>query len=231
MTAARPLARLIDSPITDSFICLDKKNFRRDARSCSRRRTRRRCRRDEEEIDMRKTVAGLFVSVDNVVEAPEKWTGPYFGPQVGGVVGSLVAGGDTLLLGRVTYETFAASFAGDTGGDPMAAQMNAFEKVVVSTTLERAEWQNSTLVNGDVEAAVTELKQREGRNINLSGSATLVAWLLRHGLLDELHLLVFPVVVGEGRRLFDGGGSPVPLTLVAHEAFDSGVLHLEYHCA
>lgn len=180
---------------------------------------------------MRKTVAGLFVSVDGVVEAPEKWTGPYFGPRVGGVVGSLIAGGDTLLLGRLTYETFAASFAGDTSGDPMAAQMNAFEKVVVSTTLEKAQWQNTTLVSGDVEAAVTELKQREGRNVNLSGSATLVAWLLRHGLLDELHLLVFPVVVGEGRRLFEGGGSPVPLTLAAHEELDSGVLHLEYRSA
>lgn len=180
---------------------------------------------------MRKTVAGLFISVDNVVETPEKWTGPYFGPDVGQAVGSLIAGGDTLLLGRRTYQTFAASFAGDTSGDPMAAQMNDVAKVVVSNTLEKAEWQNSTLVNGDVEAAVTELKQREGRNINLSGSATLVAWLLRHGLLDELHLLVFPVVVGEGRRLFEGGGGPVPLTLASHEAFDSGVLHLEYRPA
>jgi dihydrofolate reductase len=187
--------------------------------------------REDAEIDMRKTVAGLFVSLDGVVEAPEKWTGPYFGPDVGRVVGSLIAGGDTLLLGRVTYQTFAASFSGDTSGDPMAAQMNGIAKVVVSTTLERAEWQNSTLVNGDVEAAVTELKQREGKDINISGSATFVAWLLRNGLLDELHLLVFPVVVGEGRHLFGEGGSPVPLALASHEAFDSGVLHLEYHPA
>lgn len=115
-------------------------------------------------------MAGLFVSVDNVVEAPEKWTGPYFGPDVGQAVGSLIAGGDTLLLGRLTYETFAASFAGDTSGDPMAAQMNAFAKVVVSTTLEKAGWQNSTLVSGDVEAAVTELKQREGGNSTSAGA-------------------------------------------------------------
>jgi hypothetical protein len=86
---------------------------------------------------MRKIVAGLFVSVDGVVEAPETWTGPYFSPEIGQHIGSMMAAGDTMLLGRATYQTFAASFAGNTS-DPMAAQMNATPKVVVSTTLAGA---------------------------------------------------------------------------------------------
>ncbi len=177
---------------------------------------------------MRKIVAGLFVSVDGVVEAPETWTGPYFSPEIGQVVGSLIASGDTLLLGRRTYETFAQSFATATGDDPMAAQMNAIRKVVVSTTLETADWQNSTLVSRDVEQAVTALKEEDGANINMSGSATLVASLLRMGLLDELDLLVFPVVVGQGRRLFHDEGDGVALEVLRSETFDNGIIHVTY---
>jgi|SRR5947209_1114450 len=178
---------------------------------------------------MRKIVAGLYMSLDGVVEAPETWTGPYFNEEVGQAVGSLIRGGDTLLLGRVTYEGFAAAFGGQTGG--MADTMNAFPKVVISTTLERAEWQNSTLINDNVAEEIAALKQQEGRNINMSGSGTLVAWLLRQGLLDELHLLVFPLVVGHGKRLFEGVGAQVPLTLAGSTAFSNGVLHLTYQAA
>jgi dihydrofolate reductase len=149
---------------------------------------------------MRKIVAGLMVSVDGVVEAPETWTGPYFSPELGQVVGSVMADGDTMLLGRVTYQTFAASFAGNTS-DPMAAQMNAVPKVVVSSTLDKAEWENSTLIQRDVAQEITRLKEQPGQNINISGSAALVAWLLGQGLLDELNLLLFPVVVGHGKQL------------------------------
>jgi len=178
---------------------------------------------------MRKIVAGLHVSVDGVIEAPDTWTGPYFSPEVGQTVGSLIAGGDTLLLGRVTYQGFAAAFGGQSGG--MADTMNSFPKVVVSTTLGRAEWQNSTLISGDVAAEITKLKQQPGRNINVSGSGTLVSWLLRQGLLDQLDLLMFPVVVGHGRRLFGGEGDQVGLKLAASEAFASGVVHLTYQPA
>ena len=180
---------------------------------------------------MRKIVAGLMVSVDGVVEAPETWTGPYFSPEIGQHVGSAFAESDTLLLGRVTYETFAASFSGDTGGDPMAATMNAVPKVVVSGTLTTAEWQNSTLISGNVAEKIAELKQRPGKNIGMSGSATLVAWLLRENLLDVLDLLVFPVVVGRGKRLFDGEGSQVGLKLAGSETFPTGVVHLTYQPA
>jgi dihydrofolate reductase len=179
---------------------------------------------------MRKIVAGLMMSVDGVVEAPEAWTGQYFCPELGQVVGSIMADGDTMLLGRVTYQTFAASFSGNTS-DPMAAQMNSTPKVVVSTTLPKAEWENSTLVSGDVAAQIAWLKERPGKNINVSGSATLVAWLLGHGLLDELNLLLFPVVVGHGKRLFDGGQDTTGLSLVRTEAFSTGVVHLIYQPA
>jgi dihydrofolate reductase len=178
---------------------------------------------------MRKIVAGLFVSVDGVLEAPDIWTGPYFSPEVGQTVGSLIAGGDTLLLGRVTYQGFAAAFGGQSGG--MADTMNSVPKVVVSTTLSTAGWQNSTLISGNVAAEITKLKQQPGQNINVSGSGSLVSWLLRQGLLDQLDLLVFPVIVGHGKRLFGGEGNHVGLTLAASEAFSSGVVHLTYHPA
>jgi dihydrofolate reductase len=178
---------------------------------------------------MRKIAAGMMVSVDGVVEAPETWTGPYFTPELGQHVGSLIAAGDTLLLGRVTYQTFAAAFAGNTS-DPMAAQMNATPKVVVSTTLDRADWENSTLIRGTAEE-ISRLKEQPGKNINVSGSATLVAWLLRQGLLDVLDLLVFPVLAGHGKRLSGGDGGPAALTLASCEAFPAGVAHLAYHPA
>lgn len=182
---------------------------------------------------MRKIVAGLMVSVDGVVEAPEAWTGPYFSPDLGQLVGSLMAAGDTMLLGRATYQTFAASFAGNDGnaGDPMAAQMSAIPKVVVSTTLDKADWENTTLIGGDVAAEVARLKERPGKNINVSGSPTLVTWLLRQGLLDELNLLLFPVVVGHGKRLFAADGDAAGLTLAHSQALGTGVVQLVYQPA
>jgi len=175
---------------------------------------------------MRKIAAGLFTSLDGVVESPEKWTGPYFNDQVGQAVGALMAPNDALLLGRATYEGFAAAFGGQSGG--LADQMNSTQKFVVSSTLTSADWQNSTLISGDVAATIGELKQQPGRGIGMSGSATLVGWLLRHGLLDQLDLLVFPLVVGSGKRLFSESDGQVPLTLTGTEAFSTGVVHLSY---
>lgn len=178
---------------------------------------------------MRKIVAGLFVALDGVIESPDTWTGPYFSPEVGQVVGSLIAAQDTMLLGRVTYQGFAAAFGGQSGG--MADTMNNTRKVVVSTTLSSADWQNSSLISGNVSEEIARLKQQPGANIGISGSATLVAWLLRHGLLDELHLLVFPVVVGKGKTLFGADGDQIPFRLAGSEAFGNGVLHLAYEPA
>jgi dihydrofolate reductase len=106
--------------------------------------------------------------------------------------------------------------------------MNAIPKVVVSTSLDRAEWENSTLIRNTAEIA--RLKHQPGKNININinGSATLVAWLLRQGLLDELDLLVFPVVVGHGKQLFNADGSTVGLSLAVCDSFPGGVAHLAY---
>lgn len=180
-----------------------------------------------EKITMRKIVAGLFISLDGVVESPDRWQMPFFNDEMGTAVGSLMAAGDTLLLGRRTYEEFAAFFAGATGV-PTAEQMNNTPKVVVSTTLDRATWQNSTLIGGNVAEEITRLKQQPGKDINISGSATLIRSLLRDHLLDEIHLLVHPIVVGTGKRLFEEMGEQVALRLADAQTFSTGVLHLTY---
>jgi dihydrofolate reductase len=142
----------------------------------------------------------------------------------------MIAAQDAMLLGRVTYEEFAAHWPHQTG--EMADTMNGSAKYVVSGTLTSADWQNSTLIPAATAASeIAELKRRPGQNIGMTGSATLVAWLLREGLLDELHLLVFPVVLGRGRRLFGGEGGQVALGLAASEAFPTGVVHLTYQPA
>jgi hypothetical protein len=113
---------------------------------------------------MRRIIAGLFMSLDGVVEAPEAWIGPHFNDEIGQEIGSTIAQCDTLLMGRRSYETFAASFSGQSGG--MADAMNHTPKFVVSTTLKQADWQNSTLINGDIVDEIGKLKQQPGKNIN-----------------------------------------------------------------
>ena len=176
---------------------------------------------------MRKIVAGLRVSVDGVVEAPETWTGPYFSPELGQAVGSIMAGGDTMLLGRVTYQTFAASFAGNTS-DPMAAQMNACPKVVVSTTLGKAGWENSTLIQRDVAQEVTRLKEQPGSDLAIIGSASLVRSLHAAQLIDHYRLLICPLTLGSGTRLFDGPAPLTELELTSSVATTKGVLITQY---
>jgi dihydrofolate reductase len=180
---------------------------------------------------MRKIVAGLFVSLDGVVEAPEKWQFPYFNDEMGQALGSAMAASDTLLLGRRTYQEFAAFWPKQSGNVPFAEQLNAMPKVVVSSTLRSAEWQPATLINGEAARAVAALKRQSGRNILVNGSATLVRWLLRENLLDELSLLVCPVVVGEGWRLFEGWSDRLPLQVADSTTFSTGVLSVTYRPA
>lgn len=178
---------------------------------------------------MRKIVAGLFISLDGVVESPDQWQFPYFNDEMGQAVGTLMAATDTMLLGRRTYEEFAAFWPNQSGDDPIAAQMNDTPKVVVSTTLDTVEWKNSTLISGNVAEALAALKQQPGKVIGITGSGTLVRSLLRDGLLDELHLLVHPIVVGSGKRLFpEGEDARIPLRLADSQTFSTGVLHLTY---
>lgn len=180
---------------------------------------------------MRKIVAGLFVSLDGVTEAPDQWHFPYFSDEMGEAVGSQMAAADTMLLGRVTYEEFASYWPHQGSDVELADYMNETPKLVVSTTLDRLEWQNSTLIKGNVAEALTRLKQQPGKNISIIGSSTLVRSLLDGGLLDELRLLVHPIVVGSGKRLFEPGSSQKPLQLVDAQTFSRGVLYLTYQPA
>ena len=139
---------------------------------------------------MRKVVAGLFVSLDGVFEAPETWHFPYFNDEMGEIIASQMAAADTMLLGRRTYEEFAAYWA-DKGSDvELADQINNTPKLVASTTLKTVDWRNSSLIGGDVAEHLRELKQEPGKDISITGSAALVRSLLRDGVLDELRLLV-----------------------------------------
>ncbi len=182
---------------------------------------------------MRKIVSGLFISLDGVIEAPSEWIGQWFGPEVDQAVGSMIAAQDAMLLGRVTYDEFAAYWPQQAG--EMADTMNGTVKYVVSGTLKSADWQNTTLIPaGNAVAEIAALKQQPGRNIGMTGSATLVGSLLREGLIDELHLLVFPVVLGPGKRRFGGkrggvaGGDKLPLKLLDSAVFETGVVELSY---
>ncbi len=181
---------------------------------------------------MRRIIAAEFMSLDGVIEGANQLTGPYFNQELQQYLAAGMAGSDTLLMGRVTYEEFVPHWANKTGTEDMVAAHMSKPKYVVSTTLNDAsEWPNSTLIKGNPAGQLTELKQQQGKNILALGSATLVRWLLREGLADELDLLVFPVVVGHGKRLFDGHGSEIKLTLAASQTFSTGVVHLTYQPA
>ena len=181
---------------------------------------------------MRKIVAGLFISLDGVYESPDKWHFPYFNDEMGQAVDEQMAAADAMLLGRVTYQEFASYWPHQTSTDvDIADYMNNTPKLVVSTTLDTVEWQNSTLIKGNVAEELTRLKQQPGKNIGITGSGTLVRSLLRDGLLDELRLLVHPIVAGSGKRLFPDGSEQTPLKLVDSKTFSTGVLSLTYQPA
>ena len=177
---------------------------------------------------MRKIVAGLYVSLDGVVEAPETWHFPYLNDEMLDIIASQMAAADTMLLGRRTYEVFAAYWA-DKGNDvKFADAINHTPKLVASTTLETVDWQNSSLIKGNVTEALRRLKLAPGKDISITGSATLVRSLLRDGVLDELRLLVHPIVVGGGERLFQDFGDRVLLRLADARTLTTGVLYLTY---
>jgi dihydrofolate reductase len=181
---------------------------------------------------MRKVVASFFVSLDGVVEAPEKWHFPYFNDEMGAAIGASMASSDAFLLGRRTDEEWAAFWPEqDPADSPMAEAINGMPKFVVSRSLDEVGWQNSTLLKGDLGEEVSKLKEQAGKDISISGSATLVRSLIREGLLDELRLMVHPVLVGSGRRLFEEAEDVAPLELVASETFSTGVLNLTYRPA
>lgn len=178
---------------------------------------------------MGKIAVHEFITLDGVIEDP-RWTMDYpFDPKMGQAIGGIMGASQGLLLGRRTYEMFAPAWSTRTAEeDPGAPFMNETTKYVVSGTLASADWSNSEIVGPYSAQSISALKERIDGNLYVSGSATLVRSLLSDGLVDELHLFVFPVVLGSGLRLFGEGGEPIKLTLGGSEAYDSGVLHLTY---
>jgi dihydrofolate reductase len=179
---------------------------------------------------MRKLTVAEYVSLDGVVEAPETWQFPYMNEEVVGVIAAQGAQTQTMLLGRVTFDVFAGAFANAPADDPIAGTLNGLEKVVVASR-EPARWQNSTRLEGDVVEGVAKLKEGDGGPILTTGSITLARTLLSAGLVDELSLLVYPIVLGGGLRLFEEGGPRVPLQLVSATPFRTGVIHQVYRVA
>ena len=176
---------------------------------------------------MGKIVSNFFISLDGVVEAPDQWHMSYFNDEMGAAVGKGMATNRGFLMGRVLYEEWAAFWPEQPEDDEFAKFFNSIPKYVVSNSLETAGWNNTTIISGDVAAQLRALREATDGDLVLSGSATLVRWLLSEGLLDELHLLLHPVVVGTGARLFeDGAGHTLKLT--ESETFSTGVLNLTY---
>jgi dihydrofolate reductase len=189
---------------------------------------------------MRRVVAAEYVTVDGVMQDPGGvgeieeggWSNAYFNDELAKYQSDQLFASDALLLGRATYEGFAAAWPSmeETEGE-FAVRMNSLPKYVASTTLvEPLEW-NATLVEGDVAEAVRKLKQEPGQDILIYGSGELVNTLMQHNLIDEYRLMVFPVALGSGKRLFRNGNEKVPLTLAGAETTSPGVVALTYHAA
>jgi dihydrofolate reductase len=173
---------------------------------------------------MRKLVVTEFVSLDGVMEAP-MWTFKYWNDEIANFKGEETNASDALLLGRVTYEGFAAAWP--ESKDEGAPYFNSVRKYVVTTTLDKAEWNNSHIIKGNVVEEILKLKQSAGRDITVHGSGKLVQTLMQHNLVDCYRLLVYPVVLGKGQRLFEAG-TTATLKLVKSQAFSSGVVGLVY---
>jgi dihydrofolate reductase len=173
-----------------------------------------------------------FITLDGVIETPT-WTFDYpFDPKMGEAIGAVMGSSKALLLGRNTYEQFAPAWSGRTAEeDPGAPFMNESPKYVVSATLQSADWNNTTILGPYGAERIRALKDRIDGNIYVSGSGTLVRALLADGLVDELHLFVFPLTLGAGGRLFAEDATAAKFTLAGTEAYESGVVHLSYRPA
>lgn len=180
---------------------------------------------------MRKVTAGLFSSIDGVVEAPNEWQ-TAFDEEMGAALSRMLEGQDAVLLGRVTFTEWADYWPTSTD-EPFASYINSTQKYVASTTLESVDhWPNSTLIKGSVTDFVAELRQQDGGTIGTAGSPSLVRSLIEHGLLDELTLMISPVVAGGGRkRLFADGAALTTFELAHAQPTSSGTLIATYRPA
>ncbi len=182
---------------------------------------------------MRKLVANLFITLDGVFEGPgpddttlpgkRGWSMPYTDDEVGGFIMNGMASSDAMLLGRITYEDFAAYWGPQGDENPIASAMNNQQKYVVSTTLNKTDWKNSTLLKGDLTTAINNLKNKPGKDISTVGSGSLVESLLQLELVDELNLLICPVILGVGKRLFKEGVDTKILKPISSKTYGSGM--------
>ncbi|MFC7157704.1 dihydrofolate reductase family protein [Halomarina halobia] len=181
---------------------------------------------------MGKITAWELISADGVMETPEEWASAFHNDEIAEASASMMTDSGALLLGRITYEDLVSHWPNQPEGDPMADYINIVSKFVVSTTLEEPlEWNNSTLINGNIVEEITQLKQRSDQDFTILGSGALVRSLLSDGLLDELMILVHPLLVGSGKRLFGDGSERVDLDLVDSQIFSTGVVSLTYRPA
>jgi dihydrofolate reductase len=189
---------------------------------------------------MRKLIVSEFMSLDGVIQAPGGkdedrdggfehggWTWPYWHDDIGNSFAALMQDTDTFLLGRRTYLTHAEAFEPMPAGDKFGDLMNAPKKYVVSTTLRETIWRNTTIIGDDVIEAVRDLKAQPGKNILTDGSSTLVHTLLEHDLVDELHLVVYPLILGGGKKLFPDGLNAA-FSLLSATPYPAGVVGLHY---
>ena len=175
---------------------------------------------------MRKITVTEFLSLDGVIEDPQ-WTFKYWNDEIAQFKGEETTANDVLLLGRVTYQAFAEAWPQRTDEASGGKYFNGVRKYVVSNTLDKAEWNNSQIISGDILAEIKKLKAEEGEDLVVHGSCTLAQWLMKHDLVDRYRLLVYPVVLGKGKRLFDDGVTAT-LQLVESKSFSSGVTALVY---
>jgi dihydrofolate reductase len=188
---------------------------------------------------MRKLIVGSFITLDGVMQAPGGpeedreggfehggWSFGYWDEQMQNVMGEWMSQPFELLLGRKTYEIFAAHWPNT--DEPPAELFNSITKYVASTTLKDLEWENSQLIEGDVADGIRALKQEEGPDLSVQGSGNLIQTLLQHGLVDEFRLMIFPLVLGTGKRLFDGGTMPDGLEVDNAQTSSTGVLIATY---
>lgn len=182
---------------------------------------------ETEGIAVRKLVESTFVSLDGVVESPERWALPFWGSDNKDAALSHLAEFDAFLFGRLTYQKFAANWS-QIKGDPYFDRINSMPKFVASNTLRDVTW-NATLLEGDVAERVAALKQQPGKNIIKYGTSHLDRTLIRHKLIDEFQFSIFPLVVGSGRRLFeDIDASGLALKLVHTKTFENGIVVVTY---
>ena len=177
------------------------------------------------EAVVRKVIESTLVSLDGVIGNPQAWAEPYFNAEAGERALEQLLVTDAMLMGKRTYEMFASMWPASTGA--YADRMNSIRKYVFSSTLQTAEWSNSTIISGDVPAAVGALKQQDGQDLVMYGHGPLGQALLEHQLLDELRLWVHPLLVGGGTTLFREGANTT-LKLVATERLQTGVIILTY---